>query len=56
MFPLATMKSLTNCENPSSNPLQEACYGFPIANFTLKVVSKAACDPKNCSGYHECTL
>jgi hypothetical protein len=30
------MKSLTNCKNPSSNPFQEACSGFP----------KAACDAK----------
>jgi hypothetical protein len=27
----ASMKSLTNCENPSGNSLQEACSGFPIA-------------------------
>jgi hypothetical protein len=33
------MKSRTNCENPSCNPLQEACFGFPIA----------ACDSTNCS-------
>ncbi len=33
------MKSLTNCENPSRNPLQEACLGF----------SKAACDHERCS-------
>jgi hypothetical protein len=32
-------ESLTNCENSSGNPLQEACSGFP----------KAACDPENCS-------
>jgi hypothetical protein len=25
------MKSINNCENPSSNPLQEAFSGFPIA-------------------------
>ncbi len=39
-FLLASTKSLTNCENPSSNnPLQKACSGFPIA----------ACDSKSCS-------
>ncbi len=29
----------TNCENPSSNPLQGACFGFP----------EAACDSISCS-------
>ncbi len=38
-FLYASMKSLTNCENPSSNLLQRACSGFP----------EAACDSKNCS-------
>jgi hypothetical protein len=33
------MKLLTNCENRSSNPLQEACSGF----------QEAACDSKICS-------
>jgi hypothetical protein len=33
------MKSLINCENPSSKPLQKACSGISIA----------ACDNKNCS-------
>ncbi len=28
---LASMKLHNNCENPSSNPLQEACFGSPIA-------------------------
>jgi hypothetical protein len=37
-FLLATMESLTNCEHPSSNSLQRACSGFPIA----------ACDSKSC--------
>ncbi len=39
-FLFASMKSLirTYCENPSSNPIQEACYGFPIF----------ACDSKSC--------
>jgi hypothetical protein len=34
------MESVINCKNPSSNPLQEACSGISV-----KVVSKAACDP-----------
>ncbi len=39
-FLLASIQSLTNCENPSSNiPLQKACSGFPIA----------ACNSKSCS-------
>jgi hypothetical protein len=42
-------KSLTNCENLSSIPLQEACSGFPVAACDLKFFSKAACDPENCS-------
>ena len=29
------MKTLTNCENPSSNPLQIACCG----------IQEATCDP-----------
>jgi hypothetical protein len=35
-FLLASMKSLTNCEIPSSNPLQRACSGFLIADCALK--------------------
>ncbi len=31
MLLLAFMKSLTNCEIPSSNPIQGACSGFLIA-------------------------
>jgi hypothetical protein len=31
-FLLASMKSLTNCEIPSSNPLQRTCSGFLIAD------------------------
>jgi hypothetical protein len=34
-----SLKSFTICENPSRNPLQEACSGF----------SEAACDSKSCS-------
>jgi hypothetical protein len=35
-FLLASLKPVTNTENPSSNPLQEACSGFQVA----------ACDAK----------
>ncbi len=38
-FELVSFKSLTNSENPSYNPLQEACSGFQVA----------ACDYKRCS-------
>jgi hypothetical protein len=38
-FLLASVKSLTNCENPSGTPLHEACSGFLIA----------ACDSKSFS-------
>ncbi len=38
-FWLASMKTLTNSENPSSTPLQIACCGIQIA----------ACDSVNCS-------
>ncbi len=34
-FLFASIKSLPNCENPSSNPLQEAFYGFPIAAWSM---------------------
>jgi hypothetical protein len=37
------MKSLNNCENHSSNPLQEACFGF----------QEAACDSESCSETEE---
>ncbi len=36
---LTSLKSLTNSENTSSNPLQEACSGFQLA----------ACDFKSCT-------
>ena len=36
MFLHASTKSLTNYENPSNNPLQEACSGFQIAAFDSK--------------------
>ncbi len=38
----ASIKSVSICENPSSNPLQEAFSGFPIA----------ACNYKSCSISH----
>ncbi len=38
-------KSLTNSENPSSNPLQEACFDFQVQpTVTLKVVPQAGYD------------
>ncbi len=51
-FLLASMKSLTYCASPSSNPLQRACSGFlkpPVAlkffrnppPVILKIVPKA---------------
>ncbi len=39
-FLLASMKSLTNCEILSSNPLQRACSGFLIAACVLKSCSE----------------
>jgi hypothetical protein len=36
---LVSMKTLPNCENSSSNPLQTACCG----------IQAAACDSVNCS-------
>jgi hypothetical protein len=41
------MKSLNNSANPSSNPAQKACSGFQVAEITLKVDPKAACDSEN---------
>jgi len=35
---LASMKTLSNCENPFSNPLQIACCG----------IQEATCDSVNC--------
>ncbi len=48
---LASMKPPTNCKNTSSsNPLQGACFSFPIAACdSIKVVPKGACDTENCS-------
>jgi hypothetical protein len=43
------MKSFTNCENTSSNPLQRACSSFPGAACDSKSCPKAACDFENCS-------
>jgi hypothetical protein len=53
----ASMKSLTNCENPSSNPLQRGGGVVPAFRkppVTLKVVPKAACDSENCSESQQC--
>jgi hypothetical protein len=41
MFFFASMESLTDCENPSSNPRQEACSGFPIAAFDSNSCSES---------------
>ncbi len=41
-FLLASIKSLTNSENPSSKPLQEACPCFQEAACDSKVVPNAA--------------
>ncbi len=35
------MKLLKKCENPSSNPLQEACSGFPLASSDSQSCSKS---------------
>ena len=43
-FLLTSIKSLTNSEIPSLNPLQEACSGFQKPPMTLKVVQNAAYD------------
>jgi hypothetical protein len=49
-FLLASVKLFTNCENSSSNSLQEASSGFQVAAYmTLKVVPKVTCDIENCS-------
>ncbi len=47
-FLLASMKSLTNCEIPSSNPFSGACFGFLIAACVSKSCSETASDPENC--------
>jgi hypothetical protein len=47
-FLLDSMKSLTDCEIPSSNPLQIACSGFLIAACAFKDVPKPVCDSQNC--------
>jgi hypothetical protein len=43
MFLLATVKSHTDSKNPSSNPLQGACSGFPIAACDSKSLSESRC-------------
>ena len=47
-FQLASIKSLTNSINPSTNPVQEACSGFQVP-MMLKGVPKAICYSKNYS-------
>jgi hypothetical protein len=48
-FLLTFMKSLTNYENPSRNPIRRACSGFQRANCHSKIVTKTTCDLENCS-------
>ncbi len=48
-FLLISLKSLTNCENPSCNPLHEAFYSFLIAACESKSCSKSRVTPWNCS-------
>ncbi len=49
-FLLASLKSLTNSENPFSSPLQEACSGVQEpSSVTIKVVCKSECDSEYCS-------
>jgi hypothetical protein len=56
-FQLASLKSLTNCENPLINPHQRACSSFPIAACDSKSCLKAVCDLRIVSkADHECTL
>jgi hypothetical protein len=40
-FLLASMKALENSENPSSNPLREACFGVQKAAFSSKSSSES---------------
>jgi hypothetical protein len=48
------MKSLSNCENPSNNPFfMKLVPTFCQPPVTPKVISKAACDPENCSKIYQ---
>jgi hypothetical protein len=38
---LAPLKSLINCENPSTNPLHKTCCGFMIAAYDSKKCSES---------------
>ncbi len=40
-FLLTSLKSLTNSENPSSNPLQETCSGFQVVACYAKCCSES---------------
>ncbi len=40
-FLSASIKAFTNCKNPSSNPLQRACFGFLIAAGVSKSCSES---------------
>ncbi len=58
MFLPASLKSLTNCEIPSSNPFPGACSGFLISACVSKIVLKPALRPLKIvpkAGF-ECTL
>ncbi len=45
-FLLASTRSRTNSENPSSNPVHETCSSFRKPPVNLKAVPKAACGSK----------
>jgi hypothetical protein len=48
-FQFASIKSLTNCEIPSGNPLQRACSGFLIAACAFKSYSETRLSFWKCS-------
>ncbi len=49
-FLLVSVKSLIYCENPSRNPLQEAClFRLSDSRRDSKRCSESACEPKNFS-------
>jgi hypothetical protein len=48
-FVFAAIQSLTNSENPSSKPLQEAYSDYQVAALDCKAILKAVCDSENCS-------
>jgi hypothetical protein len=48
-FLLASLKTLTNFYNPSSNPLQRACLAFRYPPVPVNLATEPGCDSKNCS-------